>query len=198
MKRLSEVLLSWGPLGLFFIALLDGIGVPIPLGVDLLVITLSAQSPDRWLLFALIGVAGSVAGSQILYEIARKGGEAYLSRHTVSKTAMKLRRWFQHYGLLTVFISAAIPFPTPMKVFVISAGATSSSRYGFLGIMVGARLARYVALAALGAQMGTDAWGYLRAHKWQLAAFAVVLFVVLFLLVKAADYRRARRAAGTL
>ena len=40
-----------------------------------------------------------------------------------SNSSAGLSRLFQHYGMLTVFISAISPIPMPMKLFVISSGA---------------------------------------------------------------------------
>jgi membrane protein YqaA with SNARE-associated domain len=188
-----STLATWGAPGLLLLALLDGIGVPIPLGVDALLIALCANRPERLVLFALTAVVGSSVGTYILYDIARRGGEAYLHKHSLSRGGARFRRWFQHYGLLTVFISALIPFPTPMKIFVISSGATCASRSGFLAVIIGARLARYFALGGLGAAMGNDALAYISAHKWDLALIAAGLFVFLFILVKVADALRTRR-----
>lgn len=198
MKQIVTALMAWGAPGLLLLGILDGIGIPIPLGVDALLITLCSNAPNKWLLYALIAVLGSVSGSYILFTLARKGGEAYLERHTLSRAGAKFRQWFQHYGLLTVFISGSVPLPTPMKVFVLSAGALGAGRAAFLMVMIGARLARYCALAWLGAAMGGDAWGYLRKHTTQLLWFALALTLILFALVKIADAVRLRRAGPAL
>ena len=70
-----------------------------------------------------LACAGSVIGSMILFFIARKGVKDYLDRHTMSGRGALFHEWFMHYGLLTVFVPALSPVPTPMKLFVICAGA---------------------------------------------------------------------------
>lgn len=196
MKKLLAILLAWGPTGLFALAVLDGAGLTIPGGVDALIIYLASRAPRSVVLYALLTVAGSTIGNFILFMIARKGGEAYLHRHTLSRGGALFRRWFQHYGLLAVFIAALVPLPVmPMKIFVLCSGALGVPPHAFIITFVGARIPRYFALAYLGASMGDNALLYLRQHVWQLVAFAAALLLVLFLIVKIHDYRRARAAA---
>src|SRR4051812_41440702 len=117
MKKLIATLLAWGPWGLFLAAVLDGAGVPVPGGVDVLLVYLSTRMPSAFLWLALITVAGSFAGNLFLFFLARRGGELLLDQRTSSAGAKRFRRWFGHYGLLTVFISALIPLPImPMKI----------------------------------------------------------------------------------
>src|SRR5690348_6607272 len=111
MKKLLAILIAWGPTGLFALALLDGAGLTIPGGVDALVVYLTSRSPDSLVLFSLLTVVGSTIGNFVLFMIARKGGEAYLHRHTLSRGGVLFRKWFQHYGLLAVFIAALVPLP---------------------------------------------------------------------------------------
>lgn len=174
------------------LAALDSVGVPIPAAVDALLILLAAQNPDKAVLCAILALAGSVAGSLGLFWLARRGGEAYLARHSVSARAVKLRIWFQHYGLLTVFISAISPIPLPMKLFVISAGALGVRAVPFLLTVFSARTLRYSALAYLGAHLGHDGAGaYLKAHVWHAAGILVALLLIFYAAIKVMDSRRA-------
>ena len=184
---------AWGPAGLLLLALLDGAGLTIPGGVDALIIYEASQTHHSPVLLAFVTTLGSTIGNFILFSLARKGGEAYLHRHTLSRGGAHFRRWFQHYGLLTVFIAALVPLPVmPMKIFVLCSGALGVNPAAFLVTFLGARIPRYLGLAYLGASMGDHAMVYLKTHVWQLVGFSVVLFAVLFLIVKIADYRRAR------
>ena len=65
------------------------------------------------MLCAALAVAGSLAGSMLLFFLARRGGEAYLKRHTMSARGARFQRWFQHYGLITVFIPAILVLSGP-------------------------------------------------------------------------------------
>ena len=188
MKKLLTTLVAWGPWGLFLAAVLDGAGIPVPSGVDVLIVYLASRSPNDVVLFALLAVLGSVTGNLFLFWIARRGGHAFLEKRTASKRSGRFRNWFHHYGLLTVFISALVPLPVmPMKIFVICAGALDTRPLRFVLVFVCARIPRYLALAFLGAAMGDNAVVYLRQHVWQLAAFAAGLFFVLWLLIRHVD-----------
>lgn len=194
MKRLAELLVSWGPLGLFLFALADGAGVPVPGGVDALLVFLASQSEATPLVLALLAVVGSTIGNSMLFYLSRKGGELYLERHTLSRGGRKFREWFHHYGIATVFVSALIPLPImPMKIFVICAGALGSSLRTFLIAFVSARVIRYSGLAYLGKSMGKDALLWLRLHAVDLGMTALAICVALFLLIRIADWWRARR-----
>jgi membrane protein YqaA with SNARE-associated domain len=152
---------------------------------------LSAKSPEQAALCAVLALLGSMAGSILLFWLSRRGGEAYLARHTVTARGIKMRTWFQHYGLLTVFISAISPIPLPMKLFVISAGALGVRPLPFFLTVLSARVPRYAALAYLGAHFGQDGAGvYLKAHAWQIGGILVALFALFFAAIKFADARR--------
>ena len=123
MRHLVDALTALGPVGVILLALLDNLGVPLVGGVDALVVWVSVTNPSAAYLAAGMAVLGSLIGSLVLFLIARKGGEAYLDRHTVSRRAARLRNWFLEYGLLTVFVPAVVPIvPMPLKVFILSAG----------------------------------------------------------------------------
>lgn len=178
-------------------AALDSMGIPIPAAVDALLILLAAENPENAVLCAMLALTGSVIGSLILFWISRRGGEAYLARHSMTPRGIKLRMWFQHYGLLTVFISAVSPIPLPMKLFVISAGALGVRPLPFVLTVFSARLARYSALAYLGAHLGHDGAGaYLKAHAWHMGGILLALFALFFGAIKIADARRVASPAN--
>jgi membrane protein YqaA with SNARE-associated domain len=184
MRSFVDTLVAWGPLGVLILAALDSAGIPLPGGVDALLLLVSVMRPGTAWMAAFAAIAGSLAGNLFLFSLARKGGEAYLARHTVSPRGRRLRSWFQRYGLITVFIPAFLPIPLPLKVPVLCAGALGVSRAAFLGTLAAARIPRYFGLAWLAVQMGTNAGEWLRSHAWHIVAFAALLALFLFLLVR--------------
>jgi membrane protein DedA with SNARE-associated domain len=195
MKNFVATLTAWGPAGLLLFSALDGAGVPMPGGVDVLIVYLASTAQWSMWLLVLAAVAGSVAGNLVLFAIARKGGQAYLDRRTQHGRTARFRRWFHHYGLLTVFIAALVPLPVmPMKIFTLCSGALGTSIPAFVGVLGLARVLRYSGLAYLGSLMGTNALPYLRSHVKELALIALLLFIVLYGMVKLIDLRRARAA----
>jgi membrane protein YqaA with SNARE-associated domain len=193
LREFVDQIVALGPVGLTVLAALDSAGIPIPGGVDALLLLLSAKTPAQAYLCAALALLGSLAGSMFLYYISRRGGEAYLESHSVSARGIKMRGWFQHYGLLTVFVSAVSPIPMPMKLFVICSGALGVRPVPFGLTVAGARLTRYAALAYLGAHLGQEGAGaYLKAHAWHIGGVLLALFAACFGAIKVADARRSR------
>jgi membrane protein YqaA with SNARE-associated domain len=188
MKAFLASLTASGLSGMFLAALLDGAGVPVPGGVDVLIVYLANRMPEQLLWLTFVAVLGSVTGNLFLYAIARRGGQMFLEKRASSPRARKFRHWFDRYGLATVFVSALVPLPImPMKIFVFCAGALGADPLRFVLIFVCARIPRYLGLAMMGRAMGEDALGYLKEHVWYLAAFAALLLLVLMALVKFAE-----------
>jgi len=188
-------LIRWGPTGVFLLAILDSAGIPIPMGVDVLVVTLGTAGFNTAMTGAALAVAGSIVGNVILFSIARKGGIEYLRRHTLTGWPERFHRWFLRYGLLTVFIPAMLPLPLPLKIFVISAGALGVTRRAFLMVILAARLIRYFGLAYLGVIIGKNSMAWIGAHVWEFAIGAAILFVILYTLLRWRDRQRPRAVA---
>ncbi|HVT94344.1 MAG TPA: VTT domain-containing protein [Bryobacteraceae bacterium] len=139
-----------------------------------------------------LAVAGSLLGSFLLFYLARRGGDQFLGNYTASGRGAVLRRWFEQYGMLTVFIPALLPIPLPLKIPVLCAGALGVHPAMFAGTLALARLIRYYGLAWLGTKLGADTIPFLKHHVVELLIFSAVLFVVLFLLVRYVHHRRNR------
>src|SRR5579862_9404943 len=101
MKHLRDVLVSWGPLGILVLAIVESAGIPNPGGTDLPLLLVTIARPDDAVLCAAMAIVGSLIGSVIFYEIMRKGGEKLLSRYTSSGRGARFRTWFLEYGLIT-------------------------------------------------------------------------------------------------
>jgi membrane protein YqaA with SNARE-associated domain len=148
-------------------------------GVDALLIAVATNKPEEAYFAALLAVAGSLAGSLMLFFVARKGGEVLLMRHVASGTGARLHLWFQRWGLATVFVPALSPIPLPMKIPVFCAGALQVRLIYFMIVVLAARAIRYFGLAYLGIHFGSETVEYLRMHGWQLAASALILAAAL-------------------
>ena len=175
---------------MFFIAAID-IAIPVAGVVDGTLLVLATGAPQHAWRVAFLAAAGSVLGMLALFLAARKGGQAYLARHVLGRQAAVLRNWFHRYGLLTLFSSAVVPIiPTPLKVFVVCAGASGVSATSFLGTLFAARLIRYFTLAWLATEMHGNALPYLKEHAWHLAAVAMGFFLAPLAVARWMDRRR--------
>ncbi|MBV9676023.1 MAG: VTT domain-containing protein [Acidobacteriaceae bacterium] len=177
-------LLSWGPLGLFSLAILDSAGLPVVGGVDVLLVAIAANHPEQAYGAALCAIGGSLLGSSVLFGIARKGGEVLLSKYIASRRGARLHAWFERYGLVTVFIPALSPLPLPMKIPVFCAGALEVRWPFFLGVVLAARTLRYFALAFLGLRYGQMTFGLLRTHLGVVVLLALALAAVALLVLR--------------
>jgi membrane protein YqaA with SNARE-associated domain len=179
MKKIAAALAAWGPTGVFALAAIDSGGLPIPTGVDALLLLTAATNPGEAYLSALLATMGSLLGSFFLFWIARKGGEYYLRTHASGDRAKRFQIWFRQYGLITVFIPMLLPIPLPAKIFVLSAGAMGVKPWQFLATVAAARLPRYFGLAYFGVHHGKEAGVWLKSHVWHLVAFSLALCLVM-------------------
>jgi membrane protein DedA with SNARE-associated domain len=186
---------SWGPAGVFLLAIADNAGVPMIGGVDVLVVLMAILRPATVYASVAAACAGSLIGGMILFLIARKGGEEYLHRYTSQGRGARLRAWFMEYGLLMVFIPALVPIPMPLKISILSAGALEVPPLRFLVVFMTARIARYIGLAWLGIELGNSTWPYLRGHLWELLLFSAALFVALYFAIRIWHVRRTNSRA---
>jgi len=146
-------------------------------GVDALLIAVSTIEPKQAYLAAVCAIVGSIIGSYILFAIARKGGQVMLARQTSHGAGLRLRNWFERYGLLTVFIPALSPIPLPMKIPVFCAGALDVRARSFIAVVALARFIRYFALAYLGQRYGRGTLVFLRLH-WPTVVSVILAFCI--------------------
>jgi membrane protein YqaA with SNARE-associated domain len=191
LHQITQALVTFGPVGVFLIALLDSGGIPLPAALDFLLILVAVKSPDRAWLTATMATAGSLSGNLALFLAARSGGRRWVKVPSPEKP-QKFRRWFQRFGLVSVFIPAAVPLiPLPLKVFVVSAGVLHTGLPQFFAVILLARILRYFGEAYLGMKLGEEgAKAFLRGNAWTLAGVMAVLALAFYLLARLNERRR--------
>lgn len=192
LRNLANILVAIGPWGLLALAFLDSSGIPIANTLDAYLIFLAIKEPDRAYWYAAIAVAGSTIGNGALFLAARHGGRRFLHR-AESGRGQRFRRWFERFGLVTIFVPALMPIPMPLKIFVISAGALHTRFLPFLAVILLARIPRYFGETWLGVKLGQESTAYLRHHAWHFVIASIALAVLLCLLVLASERWHRRR-----
>ena len=187
LTRVTEFLVTLGPWGILLVSFIDSAGIPLTVGLDFLVILLSAKEPAFAPGWVALAVFGSSAGNLVLFYAARKGGERLMKAEAPQSRRARFRIWFHRYGLVTVFIPALVPIPMPMKFFVVCSGALRTRPVYFLMTVLLARILRYGCESYLGVQMGEHSTRYLSEHVKELAMFAAALFIGLYLLIRLSD-----------
>jgi membrane protein DedA with SNARE-associated domain len=196
-QQLRDLLVGLGPVGLFLLAFVESCGIPNPGGTDWAVVVLTIARSNEALTFVILATLGSLLGNIVFYYIMRKGGEKLLGRFTSKGRGARMRLWFHHYGLVTVFITALIPLPfMPFKVFAACAGALGVGLRRFLIVLGAARLPRYAGLAYLGVVVGYDWQMWLKVHVWHMTVVAVVICVALLWGTRWAESRIAQSTAA--
>jgi membrane protein YqaA with SNARE-associated domain len=185
LRRIANVLIAFGPWGVFVLGFIDSMGVPLPAAIDALMLGVAIETPHRAYFTALMAVLGSTGGNMILFQLARSGGKRFITAEPPPGKRQKFQRWFSRYGLLTVFVPAVVPFvPLPLKVFVVSAGAMHTHAGKFLAVILLARIVRYFGEAYLGIRLGSGAQFFLRQNAWTIVGVALAIALAAVAVIK--------------
>jgi membrane protein YqaA with SNARE-associated domain len=157
-----------GP-GLALVAFADSSFLSLPEVADVLLVVQVVKDPKWWWYYGALVTAGSVIGCVILYELARRGGEAFLKKGFNQATIDKSFKWFQKFGLLAIILPSLSPPPVPLKIFILLAGMSGMSRATFLVAITAARGLRYVGEAFLALRYGRDAMAIVQRNLGRLA-----------------------------
>lgn len=189
LTRLSEYLITFGPFGLFAVALLDSTFVPLPSSADALMLLLSTSQP-RWMVFyAFVATAGSAIGCWILYLISRRAGSRALNRFSEARQR-RVKELIDRYDMLSVLVATLLPPPFPFKLFVVTAGVFRFSLLRFMIAIVVGRAFRFLLEGYFAVRYGAEAKVLLaKYYPWIGLAFAVA--VVLFVIFRKALRREA-------
>ncbi len=194
MDGLRDSLLALGLPGLFLIALLDSAGVPLPGGVDIVLMLLSWQQPSLFLAVALTAAIGSAIGCLVLYRVGRTGGEMAVRRLDPER-----RRWVtnkvRENDILAMLVAVLAPPPFPTKVFVLVAGFVGMPWPRFAATVFAGRVLRFTGEAYLAVRLGDAAFETPQRY-YPLIGAGLAVGVVTFLAVKWLRKRRAINATG--
>lgn len=159
-------LLRLGAPGLILIGLIDNSVIPIPGGMDIFVILLTAHHREWWAYYALFAVAGAVIGGYVTYRLAKKGGKESFERKIGKKRAEKVYKKFEMGGFSSILIGSILPPPFPLVPVLMAAGVMQYPRKHFLTALALGRGARFFLIAYLGKLYGTAIVGWLgRSYK---------------------------------
>lgn len=182
LTRVSEYLITFGPFGLFVVALLDSTFVPLPSSADALMLLLTTAHPRWMVLYALIATAGSALGCWILYLISRRAGARALNKFSEAKQK-RVKELIERYDMLAVLVATLLPPPFPFKLFVVTAGVFRFSLLRFMIAIVAGRAFRFLLEGYFAVKYGTEAKALLaRYYPW--IGLGVAIAVILFVLVR--------------
>jgi len=179
--QVSEYLQTFGPAGLFAVALLDSALIPMAGGPDAVMMALSVHRPEMMPVYALSATAGSTIGCVILYFISKRAGRRALEKFSESKQK-KVKDWIDRYDVLSVLVASVLPPPFPFKLFVITAGVFRLSLLRFALAVAGGRAFRYFLEGFFAVRYGEQAMELFKKHYPAVGLGLAVLIVGFFLL----------------
>lgn len=147
--------LRLGAPGLIVIGLIDNSIIPIPGGMDIFVILLTAHHREWWAYYALFAIAGAVIGGYVTFRLAKKGGKEGLEKKIGKRRAEKVYKKFEKGGFSAIAIGSVLPPPFPLVPVLMAAGVMQYPRKNFLLSLTLGRALRFFLIAYLGKLYGT-------------------------------------------
>ena len=163
-----------GP-GLFIIGFLDSSFLSFPELNDLLLVGMVMKHPHLLIYYALMATLGSVAGCLAIFLVARKGGQAFVTKRFKARHVEAGTRMMQKYGLLMIMVPALLPPPAPFKIFVLLAGVAGIPVWQFVIAVAVARGIRYFGEGLLAMWYGDRALTFLHAHAVEIGLWLAAL-----------------------
>ena len=142
-RHLLGAFLQLGFWGLVLLGIADDSFLFLPIGIDLLMVILTARNHDRVLLYALAGAAGSAIGVFLLDLVCRKGGEEGLKRLMKPNLLDYLKRQMKKRAAIALVISCLAPPPFPFGAAIAAASAFQYPRPRLLLVVFLSRAARF-------------------------------------------------------
>ena len=196
MKSLFYSLLGYflTPAGVLVMGALDASLVFfLPLGIDFVVIYMSAREPGLFWLYALLATAGSLIGAGTTFWIGRKVGQHGLTRLVKPSTLRRVERRVAHSAAMPIAALGIIPPPFPFTAFVLTSGAFGLNPWTFLMALGGVRLGRFMAEAGLAAYYGQGITAIMESQTFTIVVIALAVLAIVGTVVSGvAVYRAAK------
>lgn len=177
--QVSHYLVSFGPFGLLAIAFLDSVLIPMPGGVDAVLLLLAAARPSWMLIYVAAATIGSTAGCIGLYRLSQRAGKRALARFSESKQK-RVKDLIDRYDVMSVLVASLLPPPFPFKLFVVSSGVFRLNLMRFTLAIVAGRTFRYLLEGYLAARYGEHAKELLGRYYPTIGIILAVLIVIVF------------------
>ena len=179
LTKVSQYLVSFGPFGLLAIAFLDSLFIPMPGGVDAVLLLLAASRPSWVLIYVAAATIGSTAGCVGLYKISERAGHRALNRFS-EKKQKRVKDLIDRYDVLSVLVASLLPPPFPFKLFVVSAGVFRLNLIRFTIAIAAGRTFRYLLEGYLAARYGEHAKEILSRYYPAIGIGLALLIIVSF------------------
>lgn len=181
MRSLFNSLLGYflTPPGLLLMGVLDASLVFfLPLGIDFVVIIMTARKPELFWLYALLATTGSVIGAATTYWIGRKVGEHGLAQLVKPSTLKRVEQRVTNSAAVPIAALGIVPPPFPFTAFILTSGACRLNPWTFLSTLAAVRLARFMVEAALAARYGNGIIAWMKSPVFTIAVGVLAVLAI--------------------
>jgi membrane protein YqaA with SNARE-associated domain len=183
LKSLKAALVGLGALGVFGIALLDAGFVPLPGGLDVVVMALAHNNHAMAPVYVLAAVLGATFGCLVPYWVGLKTGGAALRKFNPEKRR-RVERLVVRYEFWTMLLCAAAPPGFPFKIFLVTAGVFRMNIPRFLIAIAIGRSVRFILEGWLAVSYGEQAMDVFKQHYPKIGLGVAAAVIVIFLVNK--------------
>ncbi len=182
-RSLISFLVGLGVGGPFLLEALDSSFFYVPLANELLLFALihgggGSSSNWMWILYAISGAAGTVAGVALLDLVMRRVGAGGVERLVGRERFGKLKRKLEHHTSWVVFVAAMLPPPFPFRFTMMTASALQCARGTMLVSVFGGRAVRFAAEALLILYFGRRFLDFMNSDIFNYAVYGLTLAAV--------------------
>lgn len=184
------------PFGILLMGALDSSMVFfLPLGIDFVVIIMTARRPELFWLYAVLATAGSLIGAGLTYWIGRKVGEVGLARLIKPSRLKKVEERVSHSAAFSVASLAIIPPPFPFTAFVLTSGAFKVNAWKFFTTLAAVRALRFLVEGGLAARYGRGILSWMESRTFTIAVGIMIGLAVIGTLVSGIAVYRSTRSS---
>lgn len=184
------------PAGVVLMGVLDASMVFfLPLGIDFVIIVMTARKPELFWLYALLATVGSLIGAAGTYWVGKKAGEKGLTRFVNERRLERLKARVSSGGLVIAGL-ALIPPPFPFTPFVLASGALGMNPWTFFGALAAARAFRFGIEGALAFRYGSQILRWMKTPTFQAIVGVLIALAVLGTIISAVMAYRSSARSG--
>ena len=181
-RSLINFFLKLGVFGPFLLETFDSSFFYMPLANELLLFALihgqGGESSWMWVVYAVSGAAGTVAGVALLDLVMRRVGAGGVERLVGPRRFGKLKGKVERNTGWVVFIASALPPPFPFRFTMMTASALQCDRARMFAAVFAGRTLRFAAEALLILYLGRRFLDFMNSDAFNYIVYALTLVAV--------------------
>ncbi|MEP6716645.1 MAG: hypothetical protein ABJC09_13830 [Terriglobia bacterium] len=155
LESFAHFFFALGGLGLLLLGILDSSFLILPIGNDLLIVALTAETPGHLGYYVVMATLGSGVGVSIMHWASSRMGQKAIQGDRKSRQVAYVESKVASYGGLAIAFAALAPPGFPFTLFIVVSAALQYPRLKMVAIVMGCRLLRFSIEAWLAIVYGT-------------------------------------------